>query len=98
MKTYKITGNTNGYIAARDINFNGKTEIVLKSGLSLKDAQAELLNMFNSDYENENGFSCNWGVARRKRKHETSTFNDGTRSYEFDSRYYRIELEENEGE
>ena len=32
MKTYKITGKTNGYIAKRDINFNGKEVIVIAEG------------------------------------------------------------------
>lgn len=89
-KTYKIVGRTNGYIASRDINFNGKTEIVLEKNLSLKEAQAALLYFFNTDYD-----TCfaNWGLARINHPLATSSHSDGTRSYEYDSRYYSIEEE-----
>ena len=95
MKTYQITGSTNSYIAARDIAFNGKTSIVIKEGLTLHQAHTELLSMFNDDYYFDCGYACTWAVARRKKPHSTSTFNDGTRSYEWDSRTYRIELQNN---
>jgi hypothetical protein len=91
MKTYKITAKTNGYIANRDINFNGKTSKNMNEGLSLKDAQEKLLEYFNIDYEK---FYSNWGLVKMNHKFSSSSFNDGTRSYEYDSRYYRIEEEE----
>jgi hypothetical protein len=96
MKTYSIIGKTNGYIAARDSSFNGKQIVALKSGLTIKEAQQKLLDMFVSDYEQEIGSCPNWGIARIKRKYSTTTFGDGTRSYEFDSRYYSIEEETEE--
>lgn len=86
-KTYSIMGRTNGYIAARDINFNGKEEIVIDEGLSLKEAQEKLLDMFNEDYET---YFRNWGLARSHYPYNTTTYKDGTRSYEYDSRYYYI--------
>lgn len=91
MNTYKIIGRTNGWIASRDINFNGKTEIVFERNLSLKEAQAALLCFFNDDYG-----TCfaNWGLARINHPLVTSSHNDGTRSYEYDSRYYSIEIDE----
>lgn len=86
-KTYSIIGRTNGYIASRDANFNGKTEVVIEEGLSLKEAQRILLDMFNTDYDT---YCANWGIARIKYPSYTSSYKDGTRSYEYDSRYYYI--------
>lgn len=88
--TYKIIGKTNGYIAQRDIDFRGKTVITIESNLTLKEAQKKLLDFFNMDYETN--FS-NWGLARINYPCYTTTFKDGTRSYEYDSRYYSIEPE-----
>ena len=93
MKTYKITGRTNGWLAQRDIRFNGKTTITICEGLTLKDAQKKLLEFFNEDYET---YYTNWGLARCNEPFNTCTYKDGTRSYEYDSRYYSIELEEEE--
>lgn len=50
-KTYKITANTSQYVANRDRKFNGRTEYTISSGLSLKEAKKQLLDMFNKDYE-----------------------------------------------
>lgn len=93
MKTYCIFGKTNGYIANRDINFNGKCLIIVEKDLTIKEAQQKLLNMFNSDYEQEIGCCINWSIARRRKKYSTTTFKNGLRSYDFDSRYYSIEEE-----
>ena len=95
MKTYKITGETNGWIADRDAQFNGRTNITIEAGLSLKEAQEKLLDMYNRDYADERGYCSNWGLAViQSRKHcfgATATFNDGTRCYDYDSRTYTIE-------
>lgn len=94
MKTYKIIGKTNGYIANRDAKFGGKTEIVIAKGLTLKNAQEQLLAMFNNDHDLN---ADNWGMAviltRGKVFGAIPTFKDGTRSYEYDSRRYSIEEE-----
>lgn len=90
IKKYKITGKTNGYIANRDIHFNGKKEIVIEKGLTLQEAQKKLLKFFNQDYDTS---YPNWGLARINHPYDTSSYKDGTRSYEYDSRYYRIEEE-----
>ena len=42
-KTFKIVGRTNGWIAERDTQFNGKTEIIVAGNLTLKEAQRRLL-------------------------------------------------------
>ena len=91
MKTYKIVGGTNSYIAQRDILFNGKTKIVIAVGLTLREAQKKLLDMFNEDYD-----TCfpNWGLVRAHFPYDSSTYRDGTRSYEFDSRRYGIDEED----
>lgn len=94
MKTFKIIGTTNGYIAQRDSLFNGKCRIELATGLSLREAQEKLLQMFNEDYE-----TCfsNWGHAclyTMRSCFSCATYKDGTRSYQYDSRCYSIEEEE----
>lgn len=87
---YQIIGRTNSYIANRDIHFNGKTTIVIDSNLTLKEAQRKLLDFYNDDY---NTYYSNWGLVRCNDPHRTSTHKDGTRSYEYDSRYYSIEVD-----
>ena len=91
-KNYKIIGRTNGWIASRDIHFNGKTEITIESNLTLREAQKKLLDFFNEDYDT---YYQNWGLVRCNHHNETTSFSDGTRSYEYDSRYFSIE-EDNE--
>lgn len=88
---YKITGKTNGWIAQRDSLFKGKTEITLADNLTLKEAQEKILAFHNEDYD----MCCeHWGIARRKNPHNTWTETNGIRGYEYDSRYYRIEIQE----
>lgn len=88
--TYKIIGHTNPYIAQRDIHFNGNTTITLATGLTLKEAQQKLLQLFNEDYGT---YFSNWGLVRCNHPWGTSSYKDGTRAYEYDSRYYSIEKE-----
>lgn len=100
-KTYKIVAKTNGWIARRDPMFNGhKTEVTLERGLSLKDARTKLLELFNDKFEWEIGYSHNWGIAVNKTKKlcfgANYTYKDGTRSFNWDSRTFSIELEEDE--
>lgn len=100
IKTYKVTGKTNGWIAQRDINFNGKTEINLAENLTLEEAREKLADFFYKDYDhyydsveisyNEETEESEYGVDER-----WNDYGDGTASYEYDSRYYRIEEEEN---
>lgn len=89
--TYRIIGRTNGWIADRDILFKGKCKITLSKGNSLREAQIKILEMFNQDY---NTFFQNWGLARMNHPYITWSYKDGTRGYEYDSRYYEIEEEE----
>lgn len=90
MNTYKITGRTNGWIAQRDSLFKGKEYITIERGLTLKEAQKKILDFFNEDYE-----TCykNWGLVRCN-SDMAFTHNDGTRGYEYDSRYFEIEEED----
>lgn len=98
MKTYKITAETEGYIANRDSLFNGKTYVILERGLSLKEAQDKLLDMYNHYYDGERPYACNWGMAvihsKKKVFAANNTYRDGTRSFEYDGRRFRIELDE----
>lgn len=97
MATYKIIGRTNGWIAQRDIHFGGKTTITICEGMTLREAQQKLLDFFNEDYDNEIGTPYrNWGLVRCNHPYVTSSHLDGTRSYEYDSRYYSIEPENEE--
>lgn len=102
-KTYKIVAKTNGWIASRDpmFHFNGhKTEVTLERGLLLKEAKTKLLELFNNKFEWEIGYSPNWGIAVIKTKNlcfgANCTYKDGTRSFNWDSRTFSIELEEDE--
>ena len=94
-KTFKIVGRTNGWIARRDLQFNGKTEIVVAKNLTLKEAQRKLLSMFNECYE----LGCsNWGMAviasKERAEGAYKTHDDGTRCFDYDSRTFSIEEEE----
>jgi hypothetical protein len=95
MATYKITGKTDSWIAQRDIHFNGKTYITLATGMTLKEAQEKLLAFFNEDYGT---YYSNWGLVRCNHPDLSSSYRDGTRSYEYDSRYYHIEQEDDNDE
>lgn len=91
MKTYRIVGRTNDWIAQRDTIFNGKTTIVIDKGLSLKEAQKKLIDFFNEDYET---YGSNWGLIRCHFPNDTWSNQDGTRGYEYDSRIFEIEEED----
>jgi hypothetical protein len=140
MKTFNIIASTNGYIASRDINFNGRTSYVAESNLSHSQAKETLRKFFEKDYdnailcENENEWLLNryftlieeqanacalsiddYFAATSKRwklyadksvknymKYEGPgyycmenyagrLFHENSESYEYDSRYYRIE-------
>lgn len=93
-KKFRIVGITDGWIAKRDTQFNGKTEIIVAGNLTLKEAQRRLLSMFNGYYE----LNCsNWGMAVIARRYRAEgackTRDDGTRSFIYDSRYFSIEEE-----
>lgn len=79
MNTYRIIAKTNPYIAQRDVRiFNGKTQVVLHTGLSLEAAQAKLTEMGEEDYDGD--FDLFFHDANGM-------------SYEYDSRYFYIEEE-----
>lgn len=96
---YNIVAETNGYLANRLAEFNGKCRIVKAKNLTLKEAQKELLRMYNEIFEDERPYACNWGLAviqsHRQVDGAFQTFSDGTRSFEYDSRRYSIEEVEN---
>ena len=92
---FKIVGRTNGWIAERDSLFKGKTKIVIADNLTLKEAQRKLLSMFNDCYE----LGCsNWGMAVIARRYRAEgackSHEDGTRSFDYDSRTFSIEEED----
>lgn len=93
----KITGKTNGWIASRDYRFDGKTEITIATGLSLKEAQTKLLEMFNELYEDEDGYEYaeTWEDADKndRRGKVRLSVRDGLHSFEYDSRIFEIENE-----
>ena len=93
-KTFKIIGRTNGWIAERDSQFNGKTEIVVEKNLTLKEAQGKLLSMFNECYELNCSNWCMAVIASKERAEGAyKTHEDGTRSFDYDSRTFSIEEE-----
>jgi hypothetical protein len=100
MKTYKIVKHfTCPYIGQR--NGGDKT---LKTGLTLREAHRELLDMFNEQMARQRlashfrlfdtKFAPNWGIAvanTRKNVHQAyPTRSDGTRMFEYDSRQFDI--------
>ena len=91
-KKFRIVGITDDWIAKRDTQFNGKTQIIVAGNLTLKEAQRKLLSMFNDCYDLN---CCNWGmavIARRYRAEAACKTRDyGTRSFIYDSRYFGIE-------
>ena len=90
MKTFKIIGKTNGWIAQRDINFNGRTEVTIAEKLTLKEAHEQLLDLFNVKYDTD---YINWGLVRCHFPNYSRSGLDGTRSFEYDGRYFSIEEE-----
>jgi hypothetical protein len=92
-KTYRIIGKTNGWIAQR--NGWGKTENIISSNLTLKQAKGALLSMLLDDYEI---YYPNWGCVMNSKigRNCVSHYKDGTYRYEYDSRYYLIEEETNQ--
>lgn len=91
-KTYRIVGRTNGWRAQRSQVFKGKEYIVIERGLTLKEAQKKLLDFHNEDYDSAGLAFKNWGLCRIN-NHNTWSNNDGTRGYEYDSQYFKIEEE-----
>lgn len=97
MTTYSIELKfQNPYIGSR----NGSGNRSLYTGLSLKDAQSKLLAIYNEKYDGERPYARNWGLAVIQSKPfvfgAVPTFKDGTRSFDWDSRSYSIEIEEDE--
>lgn len=96
MEKYNIIEKRDWYTANRDAAFKGKCERIIRTNLSLKDAQKELLNLFNYYFQNEY-FATNWGMAvimTRKRVFSASpTYPDDTRSFEYDGKKFYIEKE-----
>lgn len=95
-KTYSIKLKfQNPYIGSR----NGGDRTI-DDNLSLKQAYKQLLDLYNEKYSNERPYAFNWGIAvmqsRKTIFGATKTFQDGTRSFDWDSRSYSIELEEDE--
>lgn len=94
MTIFRIVAQTNAYIAQRDSMFNGHTEVVLKSNLSLKEAYRELLDMYNNCFEDSRSYAQNWGLAVIQSAGHidgaNSTHADGTRSFTYDSRKFFI--------
>lgn len=96
MKTYRIIGRTNSWIAQRDATFKGRTTIEIETGLTLREAQKFLLDMYNKDYEDNRPYCQNWGLAViQSNRYGVGAYNTcGSRCYEYDSRVYSIEEDE----
>lgn len=91
---YAIVAKTDHYHANRIAMFNGRCEVCVCRGLSLKEAQDELLKMYNRDYEDERPYAPNWGLAVIHSKRHCygahPTADDGTRTYIYDCYKYSI--------
>lgn len=92
MKTYKIIGKTNPWIAQRDSLFKGKCEITIHNGLTIESAKFILLAFFNADYDTHFGSWANLMRSNTGKAYATH-YSDGTYSYDYDSRKFIIEEE-----
>ena len=98
MKTYSIISYTDPYHGSRASGYkrvsNTRYAKTLRSGLSLKEAQNALLEMFSEEVGHK---VANWGVATRIQSvpglEASPTYKDGTRSYSEDVWTYYIEEE-----
>lgn len=91
MKKFAIIGETNPYIANRDIHFKGKTKVTFDTFDTLEEANKELLKWCEED--NQLCGQWNWGLI--KAHNYGYCRKDGTRMYEYDSRsYYTQEIDE----
>lgn len=91
-QTFSVIATTNGYIASRDLMFNGSPRIVLASGLSLEEAREKLLTLWNErvddDYQADTiEEAAELSSSRLDRMEERG----GLPSFEFDSRVFTIE-------
>ena len=95
MKTYRITCSTDGYYAARNAKFDGKTSYEVIGGLTLKQAQRKLLDLYNEQYDGERPYAPNWGLAVIQSspymRGAGETRRDGTRAFGYDVYTYEIE-------
>lgn len=90
---FAIIAKTNSYIAQRDSRFSGKTMYVVSSNLSLRDAQRQLLAMYNDAFCAQRPSAPHWGIAvLQSRRHSdgAGSHSDGTRFFEYDSRLFCI--------
>lgn len=93
MGTYSIIAKTDSYIAGRDPLFKGKTSITIGSSLSLEDAKAKLLDMYNGMYDGERPYAETWEQAvddSSSYVFGANSFSDGTCSFEYDNRTFTI--------
>lgn len=87
MARFAIIGETNPYIAQRDIHFNKKPRVTFSTYDTLQEANNILLEWCKSD----NNLSGQWSWGLLKAKGYGNCYKDGTRSYEYDSRHYYTE-------
>lgn len=90
MATYRIVSTTALYHARR---YRRKCIEVEAEGMTLREAQKELLRMFNYDFD---AYYSNWGhvVLATRRKHDSAySHSDGIRGYNNDTTIYEIEEE-----
>jgi len=91
MTKFAIIGETNPYIAKRDIHFRGRTRVVFDKFDTLKEANNELLKWCKKDHQLYGQW--NWGLI--KAKGYGNCRKDDTRMYEYNSRiYYTHKLDE----
>lgn len=92
-----IVAKTNPWIAQRSGLFKGRTTVVLEHDLTLKQAQKWLLEYW---CEKSQCYAPNWGVAVRMKQGvpqdiiANPTHEDGTRSFEDDSKNFSIEFQD----
>lgn len=84
IRKFAIIGETNGYIANRDIHFRGKTKVTFDIFDTLEEANNELLKWCKKDHQ----LIGQWNWPLIKAHDYGNCRKDGTRMYEYDSRIY----------
>lgn len=97
----QIICTTDAYHAARNANFERhSTSYVVDEFDNLKDANKALLDKFNEFADDEGKYFPNWGLAVSWKGHLSlnaiRTFDDGTRSFNYDVYTYSTKLVEDE--
>lgn len=97
--TFSVIATTNGYIASRDLMFNGKVRVVLASGLSIDEAREKLLSLWNERVDDDYlAGSIEEAAELSSDRIDHMYENSGLPAFGYDSRTFAIVEEEEDAE